>query len=115
GNRWSAPENNRSTVVHMRFDEKSTIGTANGAWPLASVFCVIAACENENPGTNEPDPKCSDSDSCASSHTAHSGSQWSVWNDGRPMGTGLSGNEIVRAPFSATRFASSTEASMSHT
>jgi len=48
-------------------------------------------------------------------HSAHSGSQWSVWNDGRPSGTGLSGNEIVRAPFSIARLASATHRSMSQT
>src|ERR1700735_4913748 len=119
GNFCSAPLNSRSTVVHIRFEENRIVGMTNGAIfdseAAAISLAVGLSAMNEKPGTNEPDPKCSDTGVSVSAHRAHRGAQWSVWNDGRPSGTGESGNEIVRAPFSMARLASATVRSMSQT
>src|SRR5581483_2364067 len=106
GNCWSLPENSRSTQDHIRLDENKVIATANGASGALNSAGFMALAAKENPGTNEPEPKCSDSGMCASEHTRQRGSQWSVWNEGSPPGTGLSGKEIVRAPLAAIRSAS---------
>src|SRR5580658_1810986 len=102
GNFCSLPLNSRSTVVHIRLEENRMVGTTNGAILVFAAFPMFSpvgfSAMKEKPGTNEPDPKCSDTSVSVSAHSAHSGSQWSVWNDGRPSGTGESGNEIVRAP-----------------
>src|ERR1700733_11328182 len=113
GNCCNLPENSRSTVDHIRFVENSAVATAKGASGTAISPGTGLIGEKEKPGTREPAPKCSDPGILASEQTCHKRSQWSEWNDGRPSGTGLSGNEIVRAPFAATRSASATHASMS--
>ena len=66
--------------------------------------------EAPNPGTKLPDPKCRLTTTPVSSKTSQSGPQWSLWNDGRPSGTGLSGNDTTRAPLAATRLSSVTQA-----
>ena len=76
------------------------IVTANGA-----SGAVVGAC---------PDvPKCMHNGMPASSAAANSGSQWSVWNEGRPRAWGISVKVMPLAPFAATRAASLTVASMS--
>jgi hypothetical protein len=62
-------------VDHIRLQENSAIATANGA--SGGVICPGSGfiAENENPGTNAPDPKCSDTGIRASCITAHNGSQ----------------------------------------
>src|ERR1700761_9455605 len=107
GNCCSLPLNSRSTVDHIRLEEKRMVGMTNGAI-FESAAAVISLTVglmfmNEKPGMNEPDPKCRDTGVPVSAHRAHSGSQWSLWKDGRPSGTGLSGKEIVRAPLSIAR------------
>src|ERR1035438_1385741 len=86
GNFCSAPLNSRSTVDHIRLEENRMVGTTNGAIFSAAAFAISLAvgfrAMNEKPGTNEPDPKCSDTGVPVSAHSAHSGSQWEVWNDG---------------------------------
>src|ERR1700689_681622 len=64
GNFCSAPLNSRSTVVHIRFEENRIVGMTNGAI-FDSEAAVISlavglSAMNEKPGTNEPDPQCSD-------------------------------------------------------
>src|SRR5689334_7638680 len=99
----------------MRFEENSTIGTANGASGVASLRGSRLDAENENPGTKDPDPKCSETGIRASSQARQSGSQWSVWKDGCPSGTGLSGKLTVLVPLAASRRTSATERSTSQT
>src|SRR5271155_3181431 len=90
GNFCSAPLNSRSTVVHIRFEENRMVGMTNGAIFDSEAAVISSAvglkAMNEKPGTNEPDPKCSDTGVSVSEHSAQSGSQWSVWNEGRPSG-----------------------------
>src|SRR3984885_6078224 len=88
GNFCSAPLNSRSTVVHIKFEENRMVGITHGAdldsEAAAMSLPVGLRALNEKPGTTEPDPQCSDTGLSVSAHRAHSGSQWSVWNDGRP-------------------------------
>src|SRR5579875_237144 len=115
GNRCSLPENSKSTVVHIRLVANRVVATAKGASGTVSCPGTGFTVEKEKPGTKEPEPKCSDTGIWASEQTCHNRSQWSLWKEGRPSGTGLSGKDTVRAPFAATRSASAIVASMSHT
>src|SRR3954452_18198209 len=110
GNFCSLPEKMRSVVLHIRLVAYSANETAIGAssWgapafsvtePRTPPLVLSAEAEAEKPGTKLPEPKCRLTGMSVSSKTAHSGSQWSLWNDGNPSGSGLSGKETVRAPF----------------
>ena len=52
-------------------------------------------------GTTPLVPMCMHTTVSVSTHACHTGSQWSVENDGSPSGTGFSGNVTARAPRAA--------------
>ena len=54
-------------------------------------------------GTLPDVPKCIDTGISHSCTASQNGSQWSVWNEGSPSGTGFSGNDTDRAPLAAVR------------
>src|SRR5258705_10101760 len=85
----------------MELQANSVIVTANGASGAVD-------------GAWPEEPKWTDSGMSASSSAENSGSQWSVWKDGRPSGTGFSGKVTVRAPLAAVRSTSATHAWTSH-
>ncbi len=100
GWRWNTGEKIRSATAYIELHDISEMNTAIGA--SGAVL-----------GTLPDVPKCRHSGSSASSAAEKSGSQWSVWNDGRPSVTMFSGKEIARAPLAATRWISATDASTS--
>src|SRR5271165_6741714 len=127
----SWPEKTRSDAVHIRLvaytAKEVTVGASSSlisALPPVRAetdlnspplkFGESCLAEAENPGTKLPDPKCRLTTTPVSSKTSQSGPQWSLWNEGRPSGTGLSGNDTTRAPLAATRFSSVTQAWTSH-
>src|SRR6204780_3184591 len=126
----SCPEKTRSDAVHIKLVAYTANEVAVGASSsLISALPPVRAetdlnspplklgesalAEAENPGTKLPDPKCRLTTTPVSSKTSQSGPQWSLWNEGRPSGTGLSGNDTTRAPLAATRFSSDTQRSTS--
>ena len=62
----------------------------------------------------DDDPTCIDTTSPASSADRNTGSQWSVWIDGRPSLVGFSEKAIDLAPRAAVRSISAAAATGSH-
>src|ERR1700721_3968926 len=116
----SWPEKIRSDAVHIRLVAYTAKEVAVGASSsLISALPPVRAetdlnspplkpgdsclAEAENPGTKLPEPKCRLTTRPVSSKTSQRGPQWPLWNEGRPRGTGLAGNDHTPAPLAPPR------------
>src|SRR5579872_4846352 len=90
GNLWNTGEKSRSTTEHMELVVARAIGTVNGA--SGGKF-----------GPAPDVPKWMHSGRSASWAAANTGSQPSVWKDGKPSDAGPSTKEMALAPLAAVR------------
>ena len=101
GNLWNSGEKSRSAAHTIEFV------------PIVEIQTTIGASGAVSGGLPEL-PKCMNNGNWVSCTVANSGSQWSLWIEGRPSGLVASGKVIAFAPFPAQRSTSTAASAGSH-